>query len=89
MRLLTNLKHLYARERDYGRTLAASERILLVTPDAPVELRDRGLVYEQLDCFAAASADYERFLELAPDDTSADAIRERLASTRRRTGRLH
>ena len=89
VRLLTNLKHLYARERDYGRTLAASERILLVTPDVPVELRDRGLVYEQLDCFAAASADYERFLELAPDDASAEAIRERLVSARRRTGRLH
>lgn len=89
VRLLTNLKHLYARERDYGRTLAASERILLLTPDMPIELRDRGLLYEQLDCFAAASADYERFLQLAPDDASAEAIRGRLTSTRRRTGRLH
>jgi len=89
VRLLTNLKHLYARDHDFGRALAASERILLVTPDVPVELRDRGLVYEQLDCFAAASADYARFLELAPDDASADAIRERLRETRRRTGRLH
>lgn len=89
VRLLTNLKHLYVRDQDYGRTLAASERILLLTPDVPLELRDRGLVYEQLDCFAAASADFERFLELAPDDASADAIRERLSSARRRIGRLH
>jgi regulator of sirC expression with transglutaminase-like and TPR domain len=89
VRLLTNLKQLYAREHDYGRTLAASERILLLTPDVPLELRDRGLLYEQLDCFAAASADFERFLELAPDDVSASAVRDRLASARRRVGRLH
>ncbi len=89
VRLLTNLKHLYFRQEDYGRTLAASERILLITPDAPLELRDRGLLYERFDCFAAASADFERFLELAPDDPTTGAIRERLASSRRRVGRLH
>jgi regulator of sirC expression with transglutaminase-like and TPR domain len=89
VRLLTNLKLLYVRREDYGRTLAASERILLITPDAPHELRDRGLLYEQLDCFAAASADFDRFLELAPDDSSAPAIRDRLASSRRRVGRLN
>ena len=89
VRLLTNLKNLYAREHDYGRTLAASERILLLTPEVPRELRDRGLLYEQLDCYAAAAADFARFLELAPDDVSAGAIRDRLTSARRRVGPLH
>ena len=89
VRLLTNLKSLYLRGRDFGRTLSCSERILLLTPDSPLELRDRGLVFEQLDCFAAAAADFERFLELAPDDATAGAIRERLAASRTRVGPLH
>jgi len=88
-RLLGNLKVIYVRTSDFGRALACCERILLVAPDAPHELRDRGLVYERLECFGAAAADLERFLELAPDDESADAVRERLASLRPRVRQLH
>jgi regulator of sirC expression with transglutaminase-like and TPR domain len=89
VRMLTNLKHLYLRARDFGRTLACCERILLLTPDAPTELRDRGLVFEQLECFAAAAQDLERFLESAPDDETAPAVRDRLRLLRARPQRLH
>jgi regulator of sirC expression with transglutaminase-like and TPR domain len=89
VRLLGNLKVLYVRAADFGRALACCERILLVAPDAPHELRDRGLVYEKLECFGAAAADLSRFLELAPDDESAQAVRERLASLAPRLRQLH
>jgi len=89
VRMLTNLKHLYLRAKDLGRTLGCCERILLLVPDAAHELRDRGLVFEQLECHAAAAADLERFLELAPDDDSAPAVRERLRQLRLRPQRLH
>jgi regulator of sirC expression with transglutaminase-like and TPR domain len=89
VRLLGNLKMLYVRSADFGRALACCERILLVAPDAPQELRDRGLVFEKLECFGAAAADLARFLELAPDDESAGAVRERLATLRPRLRQLH
>jgi regulator of sirC expression with transglutaminase-like and TPR domain len=89
VRLLGNLKLLYVRSADFGRALACCERILLVEPGAPHELRDRGLVYEKLECFGAAAADLERFLELAPDDESVGAVRERLVSLRARLRQLH
>jgi regulator of sirC expression with transglutaminase-like and TPR domain len=89
VRMLTNLKHLHLRARDLGRTLACCERILLLTPDSPTELRDRGLVFEQLECFAAAAQDLERFLQHAPDDETAPAIRDRLRALRARPLRLH
>jgi regulator of sirC expression with transglutaminase-like and TPR domain len=89
VRMLTNLKHLYLRGRDFGRALACCERILLLVPDAPLELRDRGLVYERLECFAAAAADLERFLQEAPDDESAPAVRDHLRALRARPQRLH
>lgn len=80
VRLLGNLKHLYVRRRDFGRALACCERILMLAPDAPLELRDRGLVFEQLECYAAARADLRRYLELAPDDQTAALVRERLVA---------
>jgi regulator of sirC expression with transglutaminase-like and TPR domain len=89
VRKLTNLKHLYLRAKDLPRTLGCCERILLLVPDAAHELRDRGLVFEQLECFAAAVADLERFLELAPDDDSAPTVRERVRGLRARPQRLH
>jgi regulator of sirC expression with transglutaminase-like and TPR domain len=75
--------------RDLERALACCDRILLLAPEAPGELRDRGLLYEALDYAAAALADLTRFLELAPDDPSADAIRARRDALRARTGPLH
>lgn len=89
VRLLSNLKQIFAQQRDFGRTLACCDRILLLEPDVPLELRDRALVYEQLDCTAAAAADLDRFLRLAPDDPTSGVMRERRDALRARTGRLH
>jgi regulator of sirC expression with transglutaminase-like and TPR domain len=89
VRLVSNLKQLYLRRRDFGRALACCERILLLTPDTPLELRDRGLVYERLECYAAARSDLHRFLELAPEDRTAPAVRQRLRELDRRQPRLH
>jgi regulator of sirC expression with transglutaminase-like and TPR domain len=89
VRVLSNLKQIFAQQRDFGRTLACCDRILLLEPDAPLELRDRALVYEQLDCTAAAAADLDRFLHLAPEDPTSGPMRERRDALRARTGRLH
>lgn len=89
VRMLTNLKLIYLREEDYARALGCCERILMLLPDEPTELRDRGLVLEQLGCFGAAVVDLERFLALAPDDPSARAVASRLPALRRRKGVLH
>jgi regulator of sirC expression with transglutaminase-like and TPR domain len=69
--------------------LGCSERILLVTPDQAHELRDRGLLYAQLECYAAARGDLERFLAMAPDDASAPTVRERLIEIGRLGSTLH
>jgi regulator of sirC expression with transglutaminase-like and TPR domain len=84
VRMLGNLKGIHLRARDFGGALACCERILLLTPDSATELRDRGLVYERLECFAAAARDFERFLRRAPDDETAPLIRDRLRALRAR-----
>lgn len=88
-RLLTNLKQLYARDSDWLRTLACCDRLLVLMPDAPSELRDRALAYEQLECFTAAASDIERILELVPDRGNNGPLRTRLQALRQRAGPLH
>ena len=86
VRMLRNLKQVFLQAREFEPALSCSERILLVQPELPPELRDRGLLYHQLECYSAAQADLERFLALAPHDDSADVVREKLIEIRRHGG---
>ena len=81
-RMLTNLKFIYLNRKDLSRALAAVERILLLFPDAPMELRDRGLLYYQLGYLSKASQDLEIYLAMLPNAADADAIRRLLEQIR-------
>jgi regulator of sirC expression with transglutaminase-like and TPR domain len=87
-RWLRNLKHNYLGSGDLARALAAVDRILIIAPDEAPELRDRGILYHRLECYAAALADFERYLALAPNDLMAGEIRSRLPELRREAARL-
>ncbi len=89
VRMLRNLKHIYLNAAEYEQALACCDRVLLLSPDLPHELRDRGLVYQQLECYGAAVSDLERFLRLAPSDDSADTIREELVKLRKLAAQIH
>lgn len=67
-RLLTNLKcaYLHCEPPQVSQAFAACERLLLLFPDLPTELRDRGLFQLHLGRHAAALRDLERYLELEP-----------------------
>jgi regulator of sirC expression with transglutaminase-like and TPR domain len=65
-RMLTNLKATYAASGDVGGVLAAVERILMLYPDAPIELRDRGIILFRLNRWVEARQDLERYLEVMP-----------------------
>ena len=89
VRMLRNLKQVFTQRQDWTRALSCCERILLAAPDLPIELRDRGLIYLRLDCFSAALADLERFLQLAADDPAAEAVRSQLPALKRAVARLN
>jgi regulator of sirC expression with transglutaminase-like and TPR domain len=88
VRLLSNLKQIYVERSDFIRALACVDRILLLVPDLPRELRDRGILYQRLECFSAALRDFERYLKLAPGDEAAPLIRETLPDLQRRAAQL-
>ncbi len=66
VRLLLNLKGIYHRTRDHGRALAAVERILVLRPTAPSQIRDRGYLLAQLGRPEEAVTQLETYLTFAP-----------------------
>jgi regulator of sirC expression with transglutaminase-like and TPR domain len=83
-RLLLNLKYIYVKTEDYPRALAVVERLLLVSPDDPTEIRDRGFLHAHLGRPGAAVSDLESYLALTPDARDADSVRGRVAWLRQR-----
>jgi len=76
VRMLRNLKGIYAGTSDWARALSALDRILMLDPRAIEDLAERGQVYERLECFKAALDDFQSFLSLAPEHPGAEAARE-------------
>lgn len=84
-RMLINLKFIYGRQHDLGRTLAAIDRLLVLSPTAVQERRDRGVVCRELRFFGQAVADLSFYLDQVPSAADANAIRGLLdAATRER-----
>lgn len=89
VRLLSNLKAIFLREKDFNRALMIVTWIVATVPELTPELRDRGLIYQELQCFRAALADFEQYLKRAPDSEDAADIRRRVIELRRETARLN
>jgi regulator of sirC expression with transglutaminase-like and TPR domain len=84
VRLLMNLKAIYARANLYRAALASVERILLLTPHATDERRDRGALLSQLGRLPEAIAETESYLRLAPKAPDAEQARDQLKALQRR-----
>lgn len=71
-RMLYNLKGIYTQQEQSLKALAMIDRILMLNPGMPSELRDRGLLYMQTSLFSKALADLETYLAqvAAPEDSS-------------------
>ena len=83
VRMLANLKATYSALGDWPRALGASERIVLLAPDALEELRDRGTLRARVGQSVAAVRDWEAYLERAPGASDASVVKGRLQALRR------
>lgn len=89
VRVLRNLHGLYAENRQWDRAARSADRVLRLMPSQSEALRDRGLAYLELDHLHGARQDLGRYLELAPDATDAEQIRERLVDAGATRASLH
>jgi regulator of sirC expression with transglutaminase-like and TPR domain len=65
------------------------EWIVPLAPAEHEEVRDRGIVYQELECFRAALADFERYVACEPKAPDAEAIRGRIVEMQRRAAQLN
>lgn len=82
-RMLLNLKHIYVETKDYRRALSIVERLLILTPGEPAEVRDRGFLKAHLGLPGAAIVDLECYLATRPSAPDSEAIRGRVGWLRR------
>ncbi|MBC8945121.1 MULTISPECIES: invasion regulator SirB1 [Xenorhabdus] len=67
-------------EKKMELALKASEVVLMFDPDDPYEIRDRGLIYAQLDCNHIAVSDLSYFVEHCPEDPISEMIKMQINS---------
>ncbi len=88
-RMLRNLKSVYVQRDDVQAALSVIEWLMVLCPDSAGEIRDRGLLFQQMECFRAALADLERYLKLQPGADDADDIHAKVVELRQNTARLN
>jgi regulator of sirC expression with transglutaminase-like and TPR domain len=77
-RWLAILKSALMREERYTLALKCTDLALTFVPDDPYEIRDRGFIYQQLDCHQIARSDYEFFIDQCPEDPAAELLKSQL-----------
>lgn len=78
IKLLGTLKGALMQENRPELALRASELTLSFDPEDPYEIRDRGLIYAQLDCNHIAAQDLNYFIEQCPEDPVTEVIKMQL-----------
>jgi len=88
-RVLRNLKSIYRDADEPAQLLGVLNRILVVSPDASTELRDRGLLYRRLECWQPALADLSAYVEREPEAPDGEDIRLQLLALRAQCARMN
>jgi regulator of sirC expression with transglutaminase-like and TPR domain len=88
-RMLRNLKNIYARGADWQRVLSALDRILMLDPRSVEELLERAVLYERMECFAAALDDFQSFLTQAPEHPTVETVREAIIRLTQQVSRIN
>lgn len=88
-RLLRNLKNIYMKEARLERALAVMHRILLVVPESVEELRDRGMLYQRLECFRPALSDLRNYLRRRPEAPDAEDVHSNIVELQQACAKLN
>lgn len=74
VRMLNNLKFIYLHRQEINKALSTMSGILKIFPENVAEIRDRGLLYYQINRWDEAIIDLEYFLKVSPHSDDAPMI---------------
>jgi regulator of sirC expression with transglutaminase-like and TPR domain len=86
VRMLRNLKTIYAKQKAWDRALGVVDRLLLIDPDAPTHLRDRGTVLVKAGRLWEGAGVWEAYLNRYPGAQDAESFRQELRRVRQELG---
>ena len=86
---LSGLKRTLIHEKAFDKALLCVDLLLSLTPDDPLQRRDRGFLLHQLDCFKVAVDDYRYFVEKCPKDPAAQLLKIQLDNITLRNPTFH
>lgn len=89
VRMLRNLIGIYRDRGEHINQLSALTAALTLAPDLPGELRERGLLYRDLDYAPAALGDLRRFIEVSDDAEQIAAVSQIIDELGGQPMRLH
>ena len=88
-RWLALIKSALLREERYTLALRCSDLALTFVPDDPYEIRDRGFIYQQLDCHSVAVNDFQYFIDQCPDDPASELLKNQVTAMNEKQVTLH
>ncbi len=77
-RLINVIKAAYIQADALELALLCCDILLRIDPDDAYEVRDRGFLFQQLDCFKLASSDFEFFIEQFPEDPIVSLLKQQI-----------
>lgn len=88
-KMLDALKSALMDEKQMELALHASEVLVQMDPEDPYEIRDRGLIFAQLECAHVALSDLTYFVEQCPEDPISEMIKIQIHSIEQKQIVLH
>jgi regulator of sirC expression with transglutaminase-like and TPR domain len=88
-RMLRNLKVIYAKSGNALRAVGILSLLLRLDPDNAEDLKERGLLYAELECYGLAAQDLELALKKARRQDGARGLKERIAELHLKAARLN
>jgi regulator of sirC expression with transglutaminase-like and TPR domain len=65
------------------------ERLVILDPVSAEDIRERGVLYMNLECFTQALEDLRTYLRLAPEAQDAGAVREHIVKLTKQVAQIH
>ncbi len=82
-RMLGNLRTIYRNSRMYRKELNIVSVLLEIYPRAAEDYKQRAALHQALGNSSRASADFEKYLEMAPEAGDADEVRQTIIALKR------
>jgi regulator of sirC expression with transglutaminase-like and TPR domain len=89
LRMLSNLKMAHVFQQDLQQILHTIDLLLTFTGGHPEQIKERGLLYYQMECFRPALDDLENYLEQVPLAQDRFQIKECVDDLRNKCNHIH